>query len=381
MHPTLALTYNERSELPNLTPLATYLLRLVHVKRTNLCVSADVTTTKELLQIAEDVGDHICVLKTHADIISDFGEKTIRGLNEISRRKKFIVFEDRKFGDIGSTVQHQYVGGPLTIVRWAPIVNAHIFPGPAIITALAQAAQRAILAYNTSVSTECRASPRSSAVDTWDDPDEDDDDDNYTNGATSGDESETEYEHNGRKHSVVSVSTTISMKSEAISPQPSLRPAISRVSSGDPDDEDEGDDPEALEHLGPPPYFRSLLLLAQMSSANNYFTPEYTSACLKHARENKDFVMGFIAQQTLNQAPDDNFITMTPGVQLQSGGDGLGQQYNTPQKVVSEGGTDIIIVGRGIIAASDRRAAALEYRKQGWQAYRDRVRTARKQRR
>lgn len=39
MHPTLALTYNERSELPNLTPLATYLLRLVHVKRTNLCVS------------------------------------------------------------------------------------------------------------------------------------------------------------------------------------------------------------------------------------------------------------------------------------------------------------------------------------------------------
>lgn len=60
------------------------------------------TTTKELLRIAEDVGDHICVLKTHADIISDFGEKTIRGLNEISRRKKFIVFEDRKFGDIGS---------------------------------------------------------------------------------------------------------------------------------------------------------------------------------------------------------------------------------------------------------------------------------------
>lgn len=274
-------------------------------------------------------------------------------------------------------MQQQYVGGPLTIVRWAPIVNAHIFPGPAIITALAQAAQKAILAHNTSVHTDIRASPTASEADTWDDPDEDE----YTNGVHSGDESETEYEHNGRKHSVVSVSTTISMKSEAISPQPNLRPSISRVSSGNPEDEDEGDDPEALDHLGPPPYFRSLLLLAQMSSANNYFTPDYTSACLKHAREHKDFVMGFIAQQTLNQGPDDNFITMTPGVQLQSGGDGLGQQYNTPQKVVGEGGTDIIIVGRGIIAASDRRAAALEYRKQGWQAYRDRVRAARKQRR
>jgi uridine monophosphate synthetase len=102
MHPTAYQTYAERSEDPNLTPLATYLLRLIYLKRTNLCVSADVTTTNELLALAEDVGDHICILKTHADIISDFNDKTIRGLNEISRRKQFIVFEDRKFGDIGS---------------------------------------------------------------------------------------------------------------------------------------------------------------------------------------------------------------------------------------------------------------------------------------
>lgn len=107
MHPAYYQTYAERSEDPNLTPLATYLLRLIHLKRTNLCVSADVTTTNELLALAEDVGDHICVLKTHADIISDFNDKTIRGLNEISRRKQFIVFEDRKFGDIGSMLSLQ----------------------------------------------------------------------------------------------------------------------------------------------------------------------------------------------------------------------------------------------------------------------------------
>jgi len=105
-HPTLTQTYGERSEQPNLTPLATYLLRLIHLKRTNLCVSADVNTTTDLLRLAEEVGEHICVLKTHADIIDDFGDKTIRGLNEVARRKKFLVFEDRKFGDIGSTLQH-----------------------------------------------------------------------------------------------------------------------------------------------------------------------------------------------------------------------------------------------------------------------------------
>lgn len=102
-HHTLFQTYGERSEHAQLAPLATYLLQLVQLKRTNLCVSADVNTTTELLQVAEDVGDHICVLKTHADIIDDFSDKTIRGLVEIARRKKFVLFEDRKFGDIGST--------------------------------------------------------------------------------------------------------------------------------------------------------------------------------------------------------------------------------------------------------------------------------------
>lgn len=99
--PVLTQSYGERSERTNLTPLATYLLRLMHIKRTNLCVSADVKTTAGLLQIAEEVGDQICVLKTHADIINDFSDKTIRGLTEVAQRKKFVLFEDRKFADIG----------------------------------------------------------------------------------------------------------------------------------------------------------------------------------------------------------------------------------------------------------------------------------------
>ena len=135
-----------------------------------------------------------------------------------------------------------------------------------------------------------------------------------------------------------------------------------------------------MEELGPPPYYRSLLLLAEMSSKDNFLTPQYTEACVKHARSNRNFVMGFIAQRSLNSEKDDNFITMTPGVQLSAGGDALGQQYNTPRKVIGEAGCDIMVVGRGVLAASDRRRAAHEYRKQGWLAYEDRLKAGRRRR-
>ncbi|KAI6819264.1 hypothetical protein KC340_g13866 [Hortaea werneckii] len=375
-HPTIFQTYAERAEQSGTAPLATYLLRLIHIKRTNLCVSADVNTTTELLRVAEEVGDHICVLKTHADIIDDFGDRTIRGLNEISRRKKFLVFEDRKFGDIGSTLQQQYTRGPLAIVKWAPIVNAALFPGPAIITALSEAAQKAIAAHNTSVSTDISASPAISLVDSaQDDESTAGDDDDGPAEQSEVEEEDDDDDRKSRKHSVVSVSTTISTKTEAISPQPSLRPSFTRNSSSE-----DGEESAAaqLAELGPPPFHRALLLLAQMSSAGNLFTPEYTQACVDNARQNKEFVMGFIAQRGLNEKEDDNFITMTPGVQLSAGGDAMGQQYNTPRKVVGEGGTDIIIVGRGVLKAEDRQKAALEYRKQGWIAYEERIRAGRK---
>lgn len=115
---TSRLSFSSRADAPRTHPLASYLLQLVAAKRSNLCVSADVNSTAALLRLAEDVGDYICVLKTHADIVDDFGERTIKGLQEIARRKRFLIFEDRKFGDIGSMKSLHMSCALESLLRW-----------------------------------------------------------------------------------------------------------------------------------------------------------------------------------------------------------------------------------------------------------------------
>jgi len=89
-------------------------------------------------------------------------------------------------------------------------------------------------------------------------------------------------------------------------------------------------------------------------------------------------VLGFISQESLNSTSEDNFLIFTPGVKLPDSvsgntGDGLGQQYRTPDHVIRNDGADIVIVGRGILDAPDRKEMAERYRKASWLAYESRV--------
>ncbi|KAH7107273.1 humps family-domain-containing protein [Auriculariales sp. MPI-PUGE-AT-0066] len=231
------LSYGERALRHN-NPAAQALLETMDRKKTNLCVSVDVTSKSAFLAVVDAVGPYVCLIKLH----------------------DFLIFEDRKFADIGNTVSLQYSGGVYRIASWSHITNAHTVPGPGIIAGLAKVGL---------------------------------------------------------------------------------------------------------------PLGRGLLLLAEMSSAGTLAAGSYSEQTIAIARANRDFVVGFIAMKRPTPPPeavDEDFLVLTPGVQIGSKGDALGQH-----------GCDVIIVGRGItgsgesISVNEVKSRATLYREEGWKAYLERI--------
>lgn len=130
-------TFEERALLAK-NDIARLTFECMIAKKSNLCVSVDVTTKNELLSIANEVGPYICVLKTHIDIIEDFDQDLILQLVSLAKKHNFLIFEDRKFADIGNTVSLQYGKGIYKIASWAHITNCHALPGSGILQGLSK---------------------------------------------------------------------------------------------------------------------------------------------------------------------------------------------------------------------------------------------------
>nr|CAG8574566.1 242_t:CDS:10 [Entrophospora candida] len=249
-------TYGERA-LKFRNETARKLFEVVERKKTNLSLALDVTTKKQFLEVVDKVGQYICCLKTHIDVITDFDQDLIDQLQKLKAKHDFLIFEDRKFADIGNTVKLQYSKGIYKIVEWADITNAHLLPGEGIVLGLKEVGL---------------------------------------------------------------------------------------------------------------PLGRGLLLIAKMSSKGNLATGSYTKETIRMAHNHDDFVIGFIYA---NSHPPSG----SSRVGLDVSKDKMGQQYSTPEEVITNGKTDIIIVGRGIYASGkDMVDEAKRYRDAGWNAYLDKLR-------
>lgn len=135
------LSYPERAILANVHPLNRRLFELMERKQSNLVVAADLTQSEDILSLASTIGGQIVALKLHVDIVEDFNADFVAKLTKLADEHEFLLFEDRKFADIGNTVQLQYGHGVYKIVDWAHLVTAHISPGPGLVRALSQTAQ------------------------------------------------------------------------------------------------------------------------------------------------------------------------------------------------------------------------------------------------
>ncbi len=132
----LRYSYDEKAQRAY-HPVTKRLLKIVQEKQSNLIFSADVTYKSDLLNLADETGPHIAALKTHIDIVNDFDEDLIEQLKNLAKKHNFLLFEDRKFSDIGNTVKHQFISKHYNIPAWADLVTVHLTAGASLVDALA----------------------------------------------------------------------------------------------------------------------------------------------------------------------------------------------------------------------------------------------------
>ena len=104
-------------------------------KESLVCLAADRRTMAGLFELIDQVGPHIAALKTHVDLVDDW---TSEGWSEFcSRAHKadLLIFEDRKFADIGKISRDQ-MAGVYDIRSWSDLVTAHLISGPDIVDGL-----------------------------------------------------------------------------------------------------------------------------------------------------------------------------------------------------------------------------------------------------
>ena len=119
-------------------PLSHEFMRVACEKQSLVVLAADLPTADSIVELIEEVGECVCALKTHVDMVEGFDMEDWTRVVDASHSKGMLLFEDRKFADIGRVAQTQ-MGGLYDIRSWADLVTSHSVSGPDVIDGIAAA--------------------------------------------------------------------------------------------------------------------------------------------------------------------------------------------------------------------------------------------------
>ena len=121
--------------MANDSEIARKYMQLAHEKKSLVCLAADQPTMQGLNELVDEVGKYIVALKTHVDLVDDWNVESWARFCNKARDAGLLVFEDRKFADIGKISRNQ-MSGLYDIKSWADLVTAHLISGVDIIDSI-----------------------------------------------------------------------------------------------------------------------------------------------------------------------------------------------------------------------------------------------------
>ena len=120
------------------SPILKKYMEVVCRKKSAVCLAADRYKMDDLFQLLGVAGPHIAALKTHVDLISDWDKDRWKDFCHEAKELDLLIFEDRKFADIGKISKKQ-MGGIYDIQSWSDLVTAHLISGSDITTGIQSA--------------------------------------------------------------------------------------------------------------------------------------------------------------------------------------------------------------------------------------------------
>ena len=117
------------------SPIARRYMEVAASKQSLVCLAADRTTMAGLFDLLDSVAPHVAALKTHVDLVDDWSPEAWDRFCKAAHEADLLIFEDRKFADIGKISRAQ-MSGIYDVRSWSDLVTAHLISGPDVVDGL-----------------------------------------------------------------------------------------------------------------------------------------------------------------------------------------------------------------------------------------------------